>query len=392
MADNDRYRGYDQDRRRDDDWRQGGRSSNERGGYGPRQSSDYYGRSADYGRRDEDGYIARRGFGNESSGYGRGGGSGEWRRDNRGYGSRHAEDDWRSQGYGRDMSGRGRSESDQRFGGEGRWSGGEGRWSGGESRWSGGEGRWHPAESSGYGREGRWSRERDFGDSAGYGTGGSARDWRDVMEENRTGSGGYGYDPMRERGYAGGYGAADYGRTGSSRFGRGSREDDEDRGFFERAGDEVRSWFGDEDAERRREQDTREGRYGEHRGRGPKNYARSDDRVRDDVNDRLTDDPHIDASDIEVSVSDHEVTLSGHVNSRFAKRHAEDIAESVSGVTHVQNNLRVRQPAETTTAGTGGTTASDAATGTTTATGSAGTSLGGTAAGGRRRSSSTAGT
>ena len=31
---------------------------------------------------------------------------------------------------------------------------------------------------------------------------------------------------------------------------------DEDRGFFERAGDEVRSWFGDEEAERRREMDT----------------------------------------------------------------------------------------------------------------------------------------
>jgi osmotically-inducible protein OsmY len=380
MADNDRYRGYDQDRRRDDDWRQGGRSSYERGGYGSRQRSDYYGRSADYGQRDEDGYIARRGFGNESSGYGRGGGSGEWRRDNRGggYGPGHGEDDWRSQGYGRGMSGRDRSESDRRFGGEGRWGGGEGRW--------------RPAESSGYGREGRWSNERDFGDSAGYGTGGSSRDWRDVMEENRTGSGGYGYDPMRERGYAGGYGAADYGRTGSSRFGRGSREDDEDRGFFERAGDEVRSWFGDEDAERRREQDMGEGRYGEHRGRGPKNYARSDDRIRDDVNDRLTDDPHIDASDIEVRVSDHEVTLSGHVNSRFAKRHAEDIAESVSGVTHVQNNLRVRQPAETTAAGAGGTTTSGGAAGSTTATGSAGTSLGGSTAGGRRRSSSTAGT
>jgi hypothetical protein len=60
------------------------------------------------------------------------------------------------------------------------------------------------------------------------------------------------------------------------------------------------------------------------------------------VNDRLTDDPHIDASDVEVSVANREVTLSGFVSSRFAKRHAEDIAESVSGVAHVQNNIRVR--------------------------------------------------
>jgi len=32
---------------------------------------------------------------------------------------------------------------------------------------------------------------------------------------------------------------------------------DDDRGFFDRAGDEVRSWFGDEEAERRREADQR---------------------------------------------------------------------------------------------------------------------------------------
>jgi hypothetical protein len=56
------------------------------------------------------------------------------------------------------------------------------------------------------------------------------------------------------------------------------------------------------------------------------------------VNDRLTDDPHIDASEIEVAVANREVTLSGTVS-------AEDLAESVSGVTHVQNNLRVQQGA-----------------------------------------------
>ena len=49
----------------------------------------------------------------------------------------------------------------------------------------------------------------------------------------------------------------------SSDHGRG-RSGDDDRGFFERAGDEVRSWFGDEEAERRRERDVRrdEGRGG----------------------------------------------------------------------------------------------------------------------------------
>jgi hypothetical protein len=37
----------------------------------------------------------------------------------------------------------------------------------------------------------------------------------------------------------------------------GYGRDDRDRDFFERAGDEVRSWFGDEEAERRRERDQR---------------------------------------------------------------------------------------------------------------------------------------
>ena len=105
---------------------------------------------------------------------------------------------------------------------------------------------------------------------------------------------------------------------------------------WDKASDEVSSWFGDEDAERRRQQD-------QHRGRGPKNYARSDERIQEEVNDRLTDDGSLDASDIDVSVSGREVTLSGEVSSRMDKRRAEDIAESISGVTHVQNNLRVKQ-------------------------------------------------
>jgi hypothetical protein len=80
---------------------------------------------------------------------------------------------------------------------------------------------------------------------------------------------------------------------------------------------------------------------GPHRGKGPKNYTRSDDRIREDVSDRLSDDPYLDASEIVVDVKTGEVTLSGHVESRQAKRRSEDCAEAVSGVKHVQNNLRV---------------------------------------------------
>jgi osmotically-inducible protein OsmY len=116
---------------------------------------------------------------------------------------------------------------------------------------------------------------------------------------------------------------------------------DDDRGFMEKAGDEVASWMGDDQARWRREQDHARGQS--HYGRGPKGYSRSDDRIREDVSDRLTEDWHIDASNIEVTVSNGEVTLNGMVDSRDAKRHAEDLTDSVSGVRHVQNNLRVQQ-------------------------------------------------
>ena len=81
----------------------------------------------------------------------------------------------------------------------------------------------------------------------------------------------------------------------------------------------------------------------DHRGRGPRGYKRSDQRIQEDVNDRLTDDSHLDATEIQVEVTDGEVTLTGNVGSRADRRRAEDIADSVSGVRYVMNNLRVRQ-------------------------------------------------
>lgn len=131
-----------------------------------------------------------------------------------------------------------------------------------------------------------------------------------------------------------------YGRSEYARGRRDGRGRDYDRSFWDRASDEVSSWFGDDEAEYRRRMDAR------HEGRGPKGYRRSDERIREDVSDRLTDDPFIDASDIEVEVSGGEVTLSGTVDSRMARRRAEDIAERCSGIVHVQNNLRVNSGSE----------------------------------------------
>jgi osmotically-inducible protein OsmY len=80
-------------------------------------------------------------------------------------------------------------------------------------------------------------------------------------------------------------------------------------------------------------------------GRGPKDYQRSDDRVREEICDCMTDDPMLDASEITVQVSKGEVTLNGTVTSREQKRRAEDVAERISGVKDVTNQLRVSREA-----------------------------------------------
>jgi osmotically-inducible protein OsmY len=81
---------------------------------------------------------------------------------------------------------------------------------------------------------------------------------------------------------------------------------------------------------------------GRHYGKGPKGYQRSDERIREDVNEQLYRHPDIDASEIEVQVQQAEVTLTGTVDERHIKRLAEDVAENVPGVRQVHNHLRVK--------------------------------------------------
>lgn len=207
---------------------------------------------------------------------------------------------------------------------------------------------------------------------------------------------------------------------------------DRNRNFWNRSRDEVRSWFGDEDAERRRDLDSRReeweetgwqfrnpyrerpqqyggpadreydrdwdldrrfshfddyrsrypadsgpgrqwhgrdseslyggssaGRWGgragmpvprsagqrpseDFSGRGPSGYRRADERIQEELNDRLTWDPSVDATDLTVKVSDGVATLSGHVRDRWMKRRAEDLADSIRGVKDVHNQIMVQ--------------------------------------------------
>ncbi|HLH32898.1 MAG TPA: BON domain-containing protein, partial [Terriglobia bacterium] len=88
------------------------------------------------------------------------------------------------------------------------------------------------------------------------------------------------------------------------------------------------------------------GMQGQHAGRGPRSFKRQDDRIEEEINEQLTRHPMIDATDIEVKVQNGEVTMRGHVDSREAKRMAEDIAESVFGVKEVNNQIKIQHHGE----------------------------------------------
>lgn len=77
-----------------------------------------------------------------------------------------------------------------------------------------------------------------------------------------------------------------------------------------------------------------------YRGRGPTGYTRSDERLREIICERLTDDPHIDASEIEVDVQGQRVTLRGSVSDRRTKYEVEELVER-AGAREIENQLRV---------------------------------------------------
>ena len=83
------------------------------------------------------------------------------------------------------------------------------------------------------------------------------------------------------------------------------------------------------------------GQYGQQRqGKAPKNYTRSDDRLKDIVCDSLID-HGCDCSEVEVGVNDGVVNLSGSVHDRGEKHQFEWIAASINGVQDVENRLNV---------------------------------------------------
>lgn len=195
--------------------------------------------------------------------------------------------------------------------------------------------RWENSYSgSGYGRFGQGQDESDRRDF-------ERQDFNEPRssQERYGGSGGnpfLGDRPLMRAGYSydsGNYFGSKYGLPTTPWRGERDNTDADDLVYGGRIGGDT----GD-----RRSQYAR----GPHRGVGPRGYRRSDERIKEDVCQCLTDDPYIDASNVEVQVNDREVLLSGSVTTRMQKRHAEDLIESLPGVRDVINGLKVETQAE----------------------------------------------
>lgn len=79
-----------------------------------------------------------------------------------------------------------------------------------------------------------------------------------------------------------------------------------------------------------------------YRGKGPKGYKRSSERILDEVVEVLTREPELDATDITVDVNDAcDVILGGKAGHKADKRLAEDLAADVGGVRDVHNKIRI---------------------------------------------------
>jgi osmotically-inducible protein OsmY len=147
-----------------------------------------------------------------------------------------------------------------------------------------------------------------------------------------------GYDEAAHRG--GRFGVREgqggvFGTTGGGSYAGGFQVDN-------RLGSSRGDWSRDELEQLEFAPSTLEWRNGPHSGKGPRGYSRSAERIRDDIQNALEDDGWVDASDISVEVAGGDVTLGGEVESRQMRRRAEELAESVTGVRHVINSVRIR--------------------------------------------------
>jgi hypothetical protein len=210
--------------------------------------------------------------------------------------ARREEDPWRERSE-EELAGRGREEWRARPPWRGE-EGGEGRWGG--RGWERDERDWERRERRGGREDERWAR-------GGYGGG-------DVRPEIDP--------PWVERGPR-------------------ARARGETRGLVEWEDRGPLAWLGDKV------------RRGGKASRGPKGYTRSDERIHEEVCERIAR-SGVDADEVEVRVEKREVTLTGTVRDRQEKWWLEDLADDVFGVEEVHNHLRVGRPGGEAAGGHGG--------------------------------------
>lgn len=160
------------------------------------------------------------------------------------------------------------------------------------------------------GEDPRWQRQQlRYGDESPY----------DELEGPSYGRG------MGGRRYGGGYGGG-YGSGGGPARGQGGDYGDEyGAGYREVYGDP----YGGPEPPRGKSQRI-----------SPKGYVRSDQRVLEDLCERLSH-SGLDVSDVSVDVTDGTVTLEGTVPNRHTKHAIEDCADDCLGVTDIQNRIKV---------------------------------------------------
>jgi hypothetical protein len=178
---------------------------------------------------------------------------------------------------------------------------------------------------------------RSFGGYGGFGSGG--------YPERRTGEEGRWQNDDDGRGVAfprQGVGTA---HPGSSRWVEGGRWDEETESITDDYSRHARPYGSGRPSERIDEwaRGSAERPSGGYAGRGPRSYRRSDERIREDVCERLTRDDDVDAADVDVEVRGGEVVLEGTVDTHEMRRRAEQIARECSGVREVRNELQVTE-------------------------------------------------
>lgn len=77
---------------------------------------------------------------------------------------------------------------------------------------------------------------------------------------------------------------------------------------------------------------------------GPKGYQRSDERMKEDISERLMESHYIDCSDVSLEVRGGKVVLEGTVPSRHMKHEIEDLVDNCPGVQDIDNRVRVAGP------------------------------------------------